>query len=162
MDEERPEPSPHHLRSIEPSALVGFACAGLMLGWTLHPVAESTLGWVPRVGWVQGLVLFLAGAVLGYLAWLTWRQLHVRRLRMDPRLAVNRLVLARASSLVGALVAGGYAGFALSWVGSGSELAGERIVRSLVAAAGGVTIIVSALLLERACRTPTDEPPPVT
>ena len=35
---------------------------------------------------------------------------------------MNRLVLARACALVGALVAGGYLGYALSWVGVDTEL----------------------------------------
>ena len=65
---------------------------------------------------------------------------------------MNRLVLARAGALVGALVAGGYAGYAVSWIGDPAELAGQRIIRSLVAVAAGVVIVVGALLLERACR----------
>ena len=36
----------------------------------------------------------------------------------EPHRAVNRLVLGRAGALVGALVAGGYAGYAVSWIGS--------------------------------------------
>ena len=44
--------------------------------------------------------------------WRTWREVHVRRERLEPHRAVNRLVLARACALVGALVAGGYLGYA--------------------------------------------------
>ena len=58
----------------------------------------------------------------------------------------------RAAALVGALVAGGYAGYALSWVGDPAELAGQRILRSAVAVAAAITTMVGALLLERACR----------
>ena len=47
-------------------------------------------------------------------------------------------MLARACALVGALVAGGYLGYALSWVGVSAELADQRVVRSLVAALAGV------------------------
>ena len=61
-------------------------------------------------------------------------------------------MLARAGALVGALVAGGYAGYALSWIGDPAELAGQRILRSVVAVLAGVLMVVGALLLERACR----------
>lgn len=137
-------------------------CVGLVGGWLLHPVAEGLRGTAPLVGWVQVLVLVVAALVLAYLAWTTWRQVHVRRLRIDARLAVNRLVLGRASALVGAVVGGGYGGFALSWIGDPSELAGQRMLRSGVACVAGVAIVVTALLLERACRTPADDVPPVS
>ena len=54
--------------------------------------------------------------------------MHVHHERLEPHQAVNRLVLARACALVGALVAGGYVGYALSWVGVDAELAGQRVL----------------------------------
>ena len=38
-------------------------------------------------------------------------------------------MLARACALVGALAAGGYAGYAVTWLGDASELADERLLR---------------------------------
>jgi hypothetical protein len=38
-----------------------------------------------------------------------------------------------------------------------SDLAAQRGVRSALAGAAGVLIVVTALLLERACRVPTDK-----
>ena len=57
---------------------------------------------------------------------------------------------------MGALLAGGYAGYALSWVGIDSDLASQRMWRSVVAALAGVAIVVTAVLLERACRVRSD------
>ena len=49
----------------------------------------------------------------------------------QPHQAVNRLVLAKACALAGALVAGGYLGYALSWVGlTDAELAQQRMVHA--------------------------------
>jgi high-affinity Fe2+/Pb2+ permease len=53
---------------------------------------------------------------------------------------------------VGGLVAGGYFGYAVSWLGVRAELADERLLRSALAGVAGVAIVVGALLLERACR----------
>ena len=77
--------------------------------------------------------------------------------RLEPHRAVNRLVLARACALVGALVAGGYVGYAVSWLGDDAELADQRVLRSAVAGLAGVAIVVTAMLLERACRVRSDD-----
>ena len=75
-----------------------------------------------------------------------------------PHQAVNRLVLAKACALAGAAVAGGYLGYALSWVGvDEAELAGERLLRSGLAGLAGVAIVAGSLMLERACRVRRDD-----
>lgn len=147
---EGPPPEPN-LQPTSAATVGGWAVAGLVLGWLLHPVSDRVSN-PPVVTWLQPGALFFFGAVLLGAAWVTHRALHVRREHLEPHRAVNRLLLARACAVVGALVAGGYAGYAVSWLGVPSELGGERLVRSLVAAAAGVVIVVGALLLERACR----------
>ncbi len=140
------------LRPTPPGVVVGWALAGLVLGWALHPVSDRLGRTPPLVTWGQPLALVLLAAILGYVAWATWRTVHVRRERLLPHQAVNRLVLARASALVASLVAGGYLGYGLSWLGDPAELADDRLWRSLVAAAAGAIGVAAALLLERACR----------
>ena len=132
------EPSEDGMRPTSGVALVGWAGAGLVGGWLLHPLAERMQGTAPIVTWTQALALFLMAAVLGAVAVRTWREVHVRHEWLEPHRAVNRLVLARACAVVGALVAGGYLGYAISWLGVDAELAGQRAWRSLTAGAGGV------------------------
>lgn len=151
------EPDPRRLRPTAPGPLTAFAVLGLVLGWLLHPVAAGWRGTAPVVSWVQPLTLLLVAAILGGTAWATYRAVHVRREQLLPYQAVNRLVLARACALVGALVAGGYLGYAISWLGSADELADQRMGRSLFAAVDGVLICVAALLLERACRVSSED-----
>lgn len=156
---EDPDPEPAGtLRPTSAPVLTLWAGVGLVGGWLLRPVAGEIAGTAPLVPWSQPLVLALVATVLGGTAWVTWRALQVRRERLEPHHAVNRLVLARSSALVGALVAGGYGGYAVSWLGIGAELAGERVWRSLAAGVAGVAIVATALLLERACRVPSDDP----
>ena len=151
-----PSPDPGRLRPTSPGSITLWAVAGLVFGWVLHPVAERMRGTAPVVTWVQPLTLFLVAAIMGWTAWATYRTVHVRREQLLPNQAVNRLVLARACALAGALVAGGYLGYAVSWLGIDVELAEQRLVRSLLAAAAGVLICAGALLLERACRVRSD------
>lgn len=157
-DREPQEPSSGSLRPTPPLTLVGWAAVGLVGGWAVHPLADR-LGFVaPLVTLGQPLALLLLAAILGYVAWVTHRAVHVRQERLEAGQAVNRLVLARASGLVAALVAGGYAGYALSWVGDAAEQAEERIIGSVAACGCAVLAVVAALLLERACRVRDDDP----
>lgn len=146
------EESQGHLRPVSPGALTGWLVAGLVGGWLVRRICGALGVVVPPVGWSQILVLGFAAVVLGTTAWLTRQAVRTARADLMAHHAVNRLVLARASALVGALLLGGYAGHALSWVGAASAVADERLVRSLLAALAGGAVLGAALLLERACR----------
>lgn len=146
------------LRPTGATPLTVAASVGIVGGWLLHPLGRALWGTPPFVTWLQVLGLVALAAALGVTAWVTWRALHVRHERMAAHLAVNRLALARAAAVVGALVAGGYVGYAISWLGVGPQLAGERLWRSLAAAVAALLVMCAALLLERACRVRPDEP----
>jgi peptidoglycan biosynthesis protein MviN/MurJ (putative lipid II flippase) len=140
-----------NLRPTPVGAAVGSAVLGLVVGWLLR-----RLGFSPLVGWGPVLLLFFVAAIMAATAWVTWRQVHVHRRWLEPHKAVNRLVLAKACVLVGALVAGGYAGYALSWLGVDAELAGQRVGRSALAALAGLLLSVMSKGLEFACRVHND------
>lgn len=150
------QPDNGSLRPTGAVTLAVWAVVGLVAGWFVHPVSDR-FGTPPIITWTQPLLLFLVAAIVGATAWATWRVVHVRRERLDPQHAFNRLVLARASAYVGALVGGGYLGYALSWLGDPAELADQRMIRSIVAAAAGVAVVIASLLLERACRVRRDD-----
>jgi MFS family permease len=157
-DGEEPQP-PGHIRTTRPATVTAFALAGLVLGWALHPVSVRVQGTAPTVGWLPVLALAFVALVVGSVAWSTYRSLHRRHERLEPHHAVNRLVLAKACALAGALVAGGYFGYALSWVGiAEAELARQRLVRAVVGGGAGLALVVGSLLLERACRVSRDDP----
>ena len=142
-----------HIRNTPAGALIGFALAGLVLGWALRPVSMSLGGVAPTVGWLPVLALFFVAVIVGGVAWATYRTLQGRGERIAPHQAVNRLVLAKACALAGAFFAGGYFGYALSWMGhTDADLAKLRVVQSVLAGLSSVLIVTGSLLLERACR----------
>ncbi|PUA83115.1 DUF3180 domain-containing protein [Nocardioides currus] len=148
------------MRPTTGASLALAAVVGLVGGWLLRPVSVRLGGTAPYVTWIQALALVFVAAVLAYVAWHTWQTIHVHRRRLEGDRAVNRLVLARACALVGALAAGGYAGYAVTWLGDASELADERLVRCGVAAVGALLMMLASLALERACRVPSDDQAP--
>ena len=149
---EPPEPE-GRIHTTGAGPLLGLGLTGLVLGWALRPVAIDVRGSAPTVGWLPVLTLFLVAAILAGVAWSTYRVLHARGLRLPAHQAVNRLVLAKACALAGAVIAGGYFGYALSWAGiADGELAQQRLWRSVLAGVAGVLIVAGSLALERACR----------
>jgi hypothetical protein len=160
-------PDPHRLGPTAPGVLVALALLGLVVGWAVRPASVAMGDPAPRVGWLPPLALLLVALILGYAAWTTHRLLQrppgLPGERPAGRLlahqAVNRLVLAKSCALVGALVGGGYVGYALTWAGMSAERAGERMLHSAVAGVAGGLIVAASLLLERACRVRKDDDP---
>ena len=158
--EETPPPRPGSLRPTTGRALTTAAVVGLIGGWISHPLVDRLTGQPPLVSWTQSLALVLVAAIMSFLAWQTWLTVQVRGEWLEPQRAVNRLVLARACALGGALVAGGYAGYAVSWLGDPSQRADQWIARAVVAALGAAGVTLASLVLERACRTDGGDTPP--
>lgn len=159
LPENQPEPEPsdpdpeRRLAPMTPGPLVVTGVIGLVGGWALHPLADAWLTATPRVGWGQIGVLWFLAAALVMTARSTRRDLRATPRRLRPHQAVNRLVMARACAVVGALLAGGYAGFAIGWINTGApDLVVERMLTAGLAAAAGTVILVASLALERACR----------
>lgn len=129
---------------------------GLVLGWVVTRAVSRVTGTPPLVSWLQPLALALSALIVGFLAWHTWRTVQQRGAWLELDHAVNRLVLARACAIAGALVAGGYSGYAITWLGDASERADDWIARSVAAALASLAVMGGSLILERACRTPGD------
>jgi hypothetical protein len=130
-----------------------------VLGWLVRPLSVRTGGPAPTVGWLPVIALAFIAAFVGATAWSTYAGVQRRHERLEPHHAVNRLVLAKASALAGSLVAGGYFGYALSWLGlTDAALARQRVVHALLAGAAAVLLVTGSLLLERACRVGKDDP----
>lgn len=158
-DEDPPEPR-GRLRPTSARALTVCLVTGLAVGWAIHPLGNAFGTGPPLVSWVQALALVLVAAIMGFLAWHTWQAVHVRRERLEPHQAVNRLVLARACALGGAFVAAGYVGYAVSWLGDESQYADRWVLRAVVAAAGAAGTTLASLALEHACRADGGAPRP--
>jgi hypothetical protein len=109
------------------------------------------------------LWLLLLALAEGYTAQLTRSRLAGRTgtKPIDPIVVARLAAMAKASSPVGALASGAYAGF-LAKVATTAGEAAHRDTRTAIAGVVcGVALLVAALLLERVCRvkTPPDEPP---
>lgn len=139
-----------------PTPLLLAALVGLLLAFALDSVLamRGAAVLVPPVSLAVALVLI--GVVVLALAWPVRRAAHGER-RIDPFYATRVVVLAKASALAGALLAGAAAGILIyllsrAVVPLGSTLAAGG---TLIAA---VLLVVAALVAEHLCALPPDEP----
>lgn len=142
------------LRPLGPGPLVVLGLVGLVGGWLVRPMSIRAGNVAPSVPPVSVGLIFFGAAIVALAAYSTWRTVHREHKRLPSHQAVNRLVLARACALVGAVVLGGYLGNAIAHLGVGEGHARSQVWWSLAAAAGGAALLVASLMLERACRVP--------
>jgi hypothetical protein len=148
------ESSSGRLGPTGPGPLAVYGGIGLVVGWTLHWVTLHSGRTEPQVTLASVFIVFFLAALVGWAAYSTE---HARRegIRLPPHRAVNRLVLGKTCSLVGALIAGGYFGFALAHVhAAGADSAFTQLWHSVIGGIGGLALMTAALLLEQACRVP--------
>ena len=152
-EEEREEPR-GSVDPTGPAPLVVTGVVGLVLGWSLRPLAIRFGYPEPAVTWGSIGLLFFVAAAVGISAYVTWRVVRRERFALQHHQAVNRLALGKASALVGALLTGGYLGYAVAQLGVGDPASSERLWHAALAALASILITVAALLLEHACRVP--------
>jgi hypothetical protein len=137
-----------------------FGALAMVVGWSIRPLSIRFGIVEPVISAWTVVVVFLLAAGVGFVAFRTWRVLQRRTgpVGMEPYQAVNRLMLGKAAALAGAVVLGGYAGFAIAHLGIPvTELSHQRLVRAVLGAVGGLLLMAAGLVLERACRVRGDD-----
>jgi len=119
-------------------------------------------GDIPDLTVVSGLTLAGLAVVEAVAARNTWVRIHrhPRSGPLNPLLVARFVLLAKASSLGGALFAGAYAGVAI-WAAAERDrlrVADANLSPALVGLVGALALVVAALVLERACRVPPRPP----
>jgi len=150
------EPPRGTIEVTGPGPLVVAGVIGLVLGWSIRPLALRFGYAEPAVSFTAIGGLFFVAAIIGGTAYVTRRTVRSSRFDLAHHQAVNRLALGKACALAGSLVLGGYLGYAVAQLGVGDPASDLRLWRSLLAALGALCVTVAALLLEHACRVPDD------
>jgi uncharacterized protein DUF3180 len=146
---------------LQPTSIATLVTAGLIAGGLGYLFISKFFARIPDLNWLPGLTL--AGlAVVEFVAARNTRARIERRPgygRINPFLAARYAVLAKASSLLGAIFAGAYGGIAL-WALLDRDIlsvAARNLGPAVAGLVGAIALAAAALLLERACRVP---PPP--
>jgi hypothetical protein len=153
-----PPPIEGRVRLTGPGPLVVVGLIGLVIGWALRGQAIRSGSPAPGVSWLAVGTAFFVAAVVGGVAFLTWRTVHREHLPLTPQQGVARLVLGKATARLSAFGVGAYAGIAISNLGVAGEHATTTIARALLAVLGAGSALAAGLLLEHACRLPPQDP----
>ncbi len=143
-----------------PATLLSAGLIGLVAGYGLAWLVDRLGNGLPRVSWVAiVLLLFLAVLLLAgarrVRAWVNGD----RPQEPGDALTMGRFVaLAKAASVFGALMAGGYLGLAAVGLDRvATDYGRDHVLWALGGALGAVSVLVSALVLERALQLPSDD-----
>lgn len=137
-----------------------LAAAALVAGLLAHLLVRLSYSTLPPLPTFAGFTLLVIAA--GNL-WLAF-SLRARILRkpgarpVEPLTAARAVALAKASSLLGAIMLGAWAGLLLHVLPARGEFAAadHDTVSGIVGAVCSALLIGAALWLEHCCRTPTD------
>jgi uncharacterized membrane protein YbhN (UPF0104 family) len=144
------------MRPTRPSILV---LAALVAGAISYGLTRSSYDTNPRPTAAALFGLALLAIAECYVAVMTRARLAGRSgtRPIDPLVVARFVALAKASSIVGALATGGYAGFVV-WVGRiDSPAANSDTTVASIGIALSIALTAAALFLEYVCRVPKDD-----
>jgi hypothetical protein len=157
-DSEPPEPSrPPVEPRMHPTSfatLVVLALGTAAVAWVL---VANYYGDIPPIPWLPAFTIFALAAFEAFLARTTKARIDRRpgAAPVDPLAVARYVVLAKASSPVGATFAGLYGG-TLVWLVARSDLTHARtdIPPTATGLVASLALVGAALWLERSCRVP--------
>jgi len=141
-----------------PTMLLLLALLGGGAGWFLETllVSAGSPAFIPP--YTLAVVLAAIGVIVVFVARPVYRA--VRRTattRVDPFYATRAVVLAKASSLTGALFGGVAAGVLVFLLTRSVVPAGGAVAMTIVTIAGSVILLAGGLIAEKMCTLPPDD-----
>ena len=151
---------------MKPTRLSVLVAVAVVAGVTSYLVVRGTYSSWPRLPSLAPLSLALVACVEVLLALTTRNRLAGKpgTEPVDPLAVARYAALAKASSLVGALAAGAYAGLLahILPLRDAPDPRDDAVVAG-VGVVAGVALVIAAYTLERVCRVkPPKGPPPVS
>jgi cation transporter-like permease len=139
------------------SILLVFVGAGA-LTW-LAAVLGSRTGFDPvSVPWTTAVVCVVVSVVVLWLAWGVRQYVAGKRPDLDPIKAARTVVLAQASAYTGAMLAGGFVGYAIAMAAYWDhEPRREVVVAAGIAAVGALVLMGAGWLGERWCKVDPED-----
>ncbi|WP_265522491.1 DUF3180 domain-containing protein [Oerskovia flava] len=143
------------MRRTAVATLVRLLLITTLLSWVAVWSLERRGTYLPVVPWVVDVTLLaLAGAIL-WAGWAVRSYQQGRRPSLDPLRAARTLVLAKAASLTGALLAGWYLAQVLVVLGDlAIDARRDRATAAGAAVVCAVVLTVVGMVVEKFCELP--------
>lgn len=136
-----------------PATLLVAGLAAAAVAWWM---ISSFYGDIPSLPWLPTVTLAALAVLEAYLAINTRQRIERRpgREPVDPLAVARYVVLAKASSLAGAIFAGFYAGLVGWLLLERTRAADNDIPAATAGLVASLALVGAALWLERSCRVP--------
>lgn len=145
------------MRHTSPVLLLAVALLGGVAGFGLQTVLAAASMAKLRPEYTLPVSLVVIAILVVALAVPVRRAVRGReRRRVDPFYATRVVILAKASSIAGALLAGAGVGFLADLLLRGAPT-GDVLARILVSLGGAVLLLVGGLVAEFLCRVPPSD-----
>lgn len=158
---------------LRPTSISNLALITLIAGVVAWWGTEYNYGDLPPLPWGPLFTVSGVAVLEAIAAWFTWRRLPRRPAKgeaepravaagepMDPLMVARLAVLAKASSVLGAIIAGVFAGM-VTWLWPQRDrisAASDDVPVAALGICAGLLLIGAALWLEFACRIPPEDP----
>lgn len=149
------------MRRTRISTVVALAAVGAGLGFLVQFALASAGLPKFRPEYVMALsLLFIAGIVLALAVPIRRATRGTVRTRIDPFHATRVVLLAKASSLAGAIVTGAAVGLVVELLTRSGGLNSDSLLRALAVLGGALALVVAGLVGEYLCTVPPDDEDP--
>lgn len=134
-----------------------LAIAGVLAGVVLYLIMQSAYGSMPPLPTLAGVTLVVIAVIDVVLAFSLRSKIRSGKL-IQPLSAARAVALAKASSMLGAIMLGAWLGVLVYVLPKRSELvaAANDTSSSIIGALCAAALIAAGLWLEHCCRTPDD------
>jgi hypothetical protein len=149
------------MKRTRPSTLLLLALVGGIGGFLLQLALAAGSQPTLRPEFTLAVTLvFIAGIVIALAVPIRRATRGTVRRRIDPFYATRVVVLAKASSLGGALLAGIAAGFTIELLVRSGSPSSDGYVRTLVMLGASLVLLAAGLVAEHLCTVPPDDDRP--
>jgi Protein of unknown function (DUF3180) len=146
------------MKRTRPSTIVAVLIVAVVAGFALDSVLAATLHPIVVPAVTLGLVLLAIAAIVISLAVPVFRVARGRTHEpIDAYYATRVVLIAKASSLAGALFGGGFGGLLAYMLSRGVPVAVGSLVPSVIAVVGGFVLLVAGLVAEYMCTVPPNK-----
>lgn len=158
----RTPPDPDDEHRLGPTRLRDMLAVAVVAGALMFVLARYHYGKFPTLPWIAGVMLYVLAVLLVVIAFLVRARVSAGKVgpgpgQLHPINVARSVALAKASALLGAIAAGGWAGLLIFLLGNRRlDVAVSDTPAAVIGAIGGILLVAAALWLEHCCRAPDD------